>query len=301
MSDVSVRFPELTVVRDGDFANLGMATDDERALLCFAAGAKYVQQSVRNVNVSCLLVTPELADSAPGHFGVALSADPKMSFYRLHNFLREETDFYGKDRPTSIATTARIHPTAFVADKNVIIGERVVLEPHVCILEHVTIEPDVIIRAGSTVGSEGFEFKRTPRSLVAVGHAGSVLVRRGVEIQANCCVSRSVFRRPTELGAETKLDNLVHIAHNVKIGSRCLFAAGVTVAGSVTFGDDVWIGPGAVISNGIRIGDRAKITLGSVVVKDVGADQQVSGNFALPHHAFLTHWIDSHQSGRHAR
>ena len=106
-------------------------------------------------------------------------------------------------------------------------------------------------------------------------------------MQANSAISRSIFGGFTQLGEETKLDNLVHVAHNVTIGRRCFLAACAMIAGSVIVGDDVWIGPGASISSGITIGDGANVTIGAVVTRNVPAGAHVSGNFAIDHDKFI--------------
>ena len=96
-----------------------------------------------------------------------------------------------------------------------------------------------------------------------------------------------MFGGHTEIGIDSKLDNLVHIAHSARIGSRCLIAAGAIVAGSARIGDDVWIGPGACVSDHVTIEAGAQITLGSSVFSNVRAGQRVSGNPALEHREFL--------------
>jgi UDP-3-O-[3-hydroxymyristoyl] glucosamine N-acyltransferase len=108
-----------------------------------------------------------------------------------------------------------------------------------------------------------------------------------VELQANCCISKSVFGGFTEIGEDSKFDNMVHIAHNVKMGKRCFAAACAMIAGSVTIGDDVWIGPAAAITSEVDIGDKASITVGSVVSRNVAPGQKVTGNFAIDHDRFI--------------
>jgi UDP-3-O-[3-hydroxymyristoyl] glucosamine N-acyltransferase len=194
---------------------------------------------------------------------------------------------YWKDFPSEISEEAIIHPKAYIADKNVRVGRGTVIEPGVTILERTVIGEDVILRAGCTLGSQGFEFKRIDGKILNVAHAGGLMIGNRVEIQANSALSRSIFGGFTELGEDTKLDNLVHIAHNVTIGKRCFLAACAMIAGSVSIGNDVWIGPGASISSGITIGDDAQITIGSVVTRDVLHNQRVTGNFAIEHKRFL--------------
>ena len=120
-----------------------------------------------------------------------------------------------------------------------------------------------------------------------MAHAGGVRLGDRVELQANTCVDRAIFGGFTEIGEDTKCDNLVHIAHNVKIGRRCLLAAQAMIAGSVTIGDDVWIGPSAAVLSEITIGDGAYVTIGSVVTRNVAPGQHVTGNFAIDHDKFI--------------
>jgi UDP-3-O-[3-hydroxymyristoyl] glucosamine N-acyltransferase len=208
-------------------------------------------------------------------------------FVALQNALVRDTDFYWKDAPSEIMEDTNIHPSAFISSKSVRIGHRVVIGPNASVLERTILGDDVTIRAGCVVGTEGFEFKRIGGEILPVFHDGGVRLGNRVEVQANTCISRGLFGATTEIGDDTKIDNLVHVAHNVRIGKRCLIAANAMLGGSATLGDDVWIGPGAQISSGVRIGDRASVTLGSVVTKDVAPGERVTGNFAIKHEKFI--------------
>lgn len=181
-----------------------------------------------------------------------------------------------------------IHPSAIV-DENVKIGSWCDIGAGVVILNNTTIGDNVLINPGTIIGSEGFQFRRVLGSLVRVPQFGGVIIHDGVEIQSNTCVDRGTLNGVTEIGKNTKIDNLVHIAHDVKIGERCLIVALAMIGGKTIIGNDVWIGPSAVISDDIKIGDNAFITLGSVVTKDVAAGQHVTGNFAIDHNKFLDH------------
>ncbi|MEJ5200484.1 MAG: UDP-3-O-(3-hydroxymyristoyl)glucosamine N-acyltransferase [Anaerolineae bacterium] len=286
LSEASSIVP-LTVLRDAAFASLGFVTHRAEAMLVFLESERFLEGLLANANVSAVITTADLAERLPGHLGVALSDFPRRDFYHLHNYLAEQTTFYWEDFPTEIAADAVIGPHVYIAPQNVRIGHRVVIEPHVTVLPHTIIGDDVILRAGCVIGSQGFEFKRIGQTILAVAHAGGVRIGDRVEIQANSCVDRSIFGGFTEIGEDTKLDNLVHVAHNVKIGKRCLLAAHAMIAGSVTIGDDVWIGPSAAVSSEITIGDGASVTLGSVVTRNVAAGQRVTGNFAIDHDKFI--------------
>jgi UDP-3-O-[3-hydroxymyristoyl] glucosamine N-acyltransferase len=253
----------------------------------FIEDSKYLSKIVEKNNITCVITTEELKTSIPKNLGMAISENPKKAFYELHNHLTESTNFYWKPYKTKIAKSSRIHSTAYVAEKNVRIGERCEIGPNVTILERSIIEDGAMIRAGSVIGTEGFQFIRFDKEIMPIKHAGGVLIHKRVEIQGNTCVDKGVFGGFTEIGEDTKIDNLIHIAHNVKIGKRCLLIAFAMIGGSVTIGDDVWIGPSASIVPEIKIGDGATVSIGSVVTKDVPPGKRVTGNFAIDHNKFI--------------
>jgi len=275
------------VIRNGEFQSLGLVTHDRPRLLVFLEHEQHLARLLENRHTACVVTTQDLAEKLPSRLAVAIADNPRKTFYEFHNDLVANTEFYWKSFATEISPGAHIHPRAFVAERNVRIGKGTVIEAGVTVLERSIIGDDVVLRAGCTVGSQGFEFKRIEGQILPVAHGGGVRLHDRVEIQANCALSRSVFGGFTELGEDTKLDNLIHVAHNVRIGKRCLLAASVMVAGSVIIGDDVWIGPGASISSEVAIGDGASITIGSVVTKDVPPGQRVTGNFAIAHDKFV--------------
>jgi len=256
LSEVAERAP-LRVVRDAEFddlALLGIATSGR--MLVYAGDARALERLAKTSAAVAIVTTAELAGAVPSSLGLAVADHPEAAFYDLHRWLHASSGFYWSDFATVIDPSARVHAGAYVAPRSVRIGARVVVEPNATILERVAIGDDTIVRAGAVVGSEGFEFKgpamrqgRASRAQwdygttnVAVPHAGSVEIGARVEIQANSTVDRSLFRAPTRIGDDTKLDNLVHVAHSVRIGARCLIAAGASIAGSAVVGDEVWIG-----------------------------------------------------------
>ena len=280
---------DVEIMRDGDFDSLGFVTHNRLNQLVFLEDLKFLLKLINNQNISCVITTKDLVEKLPNYMGIAIAENPREIFYKFHNFLATETDFYWKGFPTEISNDAEIDSRAYVAEKNVRIGNAVVVEPGALILERSIIEDDAIIGAGTVIGSKGFEFTLIGKSMMKIHHGGGVLLRRRVEVQSNCCIDRSVFGGLTELGEDTKLDNLVHIAHNVIIGKRCRLAACAMIAGSVTIGDDVWVGPGTSVSSEVKIGDGANVTIGSVVTKDIEAGQRVTGNFAIAHDKFIHH------------
>jgi UDP-3-O-[3-hydroxymyristoyl] glucosamine N-acyltransferase len=294
LSDAAARAP-LRSVRDADFDDLALLGASAGRALVYAADARSLDRLAKTGAAVAVVTTAELAGAVPASLGLAVADRPEAAFYDLHRWLHASSDFYWRDFATTVDSSARVHERAYVAPRGVRIGARVVVEPGATILERVTLGDDAIVRAGAVLGAEGFEFKgpamrqgraaRAQRDFgttnVAVAHAGSVEIGARVEIQANSTVDRSLFRLATRVGDDTKIDNLVHIAHSVRVGARCLIAAGATLAGSVVVGDEVWIGPHAVISSGVRIGDRAAIVIGSTITKDVAPDERVAGDLRV--------------------
>lgn len=293
----SCRMPEgAYIARDGEFLALGyLNTNSAFSLSCYY-DSLYRLKLEANSNISCLVTTEELAKTLPDSYGVIIASDPLLCFLDIHRYLALETDFYGKKEKTIIDEGSHIHPSAIIAENNVKIGKKVTISAGTVIFANTSLGDEVIVRSNSVIGTDGFEFKRKGGSIIPVYHAGGVSLGNRVEVQACTCISRSLFGERTEIGEDSKIDNLVHIAHNVKIGKRCLIAANAMVAGSTTIGDDVWIGPGAQISSSLSIGDSSSITLGAVVVRDVPPGGRVSGNFAIEHNKFL-HFIKSISSG----
>lgn len=278
----------IEVVRDREFESLGFITVPTPTQLAYIEDAKYLAELASKPNIACVITTRKLSPSVPSTMGLAVSKMPKRAFYEIHNYLAENTDFYWKPFKNKIASSAHIDSTACIAPGNVWIGERCKIEPHVSIMPNSILGDDVIIGAGAVIGNDGFEFKRIGNEILHAIHAGGVLIGNRVEIKENSCISKSLFGGFTEIGEDTKLDNLVHISHNVVIGERCLIIALAMVGGSVTIGNDVWIGPSTSISPRVVIGDGASITIGSVVTQDVAPGQRVTGNFAIDHEKFLT-------------
>ena len=280
------------VLRDGEFSDLALASVANERTLVYVADESLIE-GLTERHPAAVIMTSRLADLVPEPIAVARSDDPERTFYELHAKLAR-AGFYWTDRANRIDPKATVSKAAWVAPRNVTIGADCVIEPNATILERVVLGEGVIVRAGAVIGSQGFEFKgaamrqgRPSRAgiahvgVTAITHGGSVLIGDRVEIQANSTVDRSVFGEPTRIGADTKLDNLVHVAHNVQIGRGTLIAAGVTISGSTVIGDEVWIGPGAVISSGLTIGDGAAVVIGTTVTRDVAAGTRVASDLKM--------------------
>jgi UDP-3-O-[3-hydroxymyristoyl] glucosamine N-acyltransferase len=288
LSEISFR-PQATVVRDAEFLNLGFFSDSLPGKLIFVAARRFVSAARRVPGVKCILCTPELASSFPDVEGLATAAEPQLAFFHLQRFLVEDTDFYGAPFPAEIHSSARIHPRASIATRNVRLGPDTIVEANVTIGEGSLIGAGVHVRAGAVLGAEGFQTARYPGGMLQMVHGGGLSVQDNVEIFSNAVIAKSVFRQMTTLGEHSRIGNGAFVSHNVQLGKRCFVGHNSTINGNTTVGDDVWIGPNATISNLLRIGEGSRISLGAVVIQSVAANTHVTGMIAIEHRRLLRH------------
>lgn len=274
------------IVRDGEVAGFGPLNMTGEGLLHYFGDPRFEHQLTALSGSRAVLTTPELAALIPAGFALALCDNPKETFlkaYRAHGEAIEAPAPF----PNRIDPGARIHPRAVIAEHSVCIGADVSIGANAVVHERVVIEDGAMIGAGTVLGGDGFEVGVIDGLQIVVPHFGSVLIRRGAVIQTNCSVDWGLYGGVTEIGEGTVLDNLVHVAHNVRIGRNCQLIACVFVGGSTVIEDDARIGPNATVSNGLRIGRGARITLGAVVTRNVEEGGHVTGNFAIPHGQFM--------------
>jgi len=286
LSEASKLVAGINVVKDGEFDDLELlATDNGRQVLSFIEKSKYLAELNANESIVSLLCTPSLIQeiNIEKYSSVGVCETPRLAFFQLHHLLLEDKHFYGITSPSQIDSSAVIHPTAYIAKENVIIGRNSIIGPNVSILARVEIGSDCIIGAGTVIGGDGFEAFRYDNKVISVKHAGWARIRDHVEIHCNCTIDRGLFSEDTIIGEHSKLDNLVHVAHNVVIGRRVLVAAAAMFSGRVTVEDDSWIGPGCCLTNGMHIGRGASVSIGAVATRSVDDGQTVSGNFAIEH------------------
>ena len=164
--------------------------------------------------------------------------------------------------------------------QNSIIGSDCKLEDNVVVYHNCNIGNNCIIGANATVGSTGFGYYFIDGQHRLIPHTGSVLIEDCVEIGANSCIDRAKFGN-TVIGAGTKIDNLVQIAHNVVIGKCCLIVSQAGIAGSSRLGNGVVLAGQVGIKDHITIGDGTQIGAQAGVINDIGPNEQIVGSPAI--------------------
>lgn len=256
---------------------------------------------------------------------ITIEPGENRTFIKVHNAdlaMSQVLELFAPPTPlfdVDIHPTAVVHQTATLGNgtrigagsyigPNVVIGENVTIYPNATILDECTIGKNTIIWSGAvvrerchigsncilhpnaTIGADGFGFRPCPeRGLAKIPQIGNVILGNGVEIGANSCVDRGKFSS-TVLGDGCKIDNLVQIGHNSKLGRFCIMAGHSGVAGSVTLGNGVIIGGSASIKDHATIGDGATVGAGSGVTCDVPAGKTVLGYPAVEARDALKQW-----------
>jgi UDP-3-O-[3-hydroxymyristoyl] glucosamine N-acyltransferase len=184
-------------------------------------------------------------------------------------------------RGASLGDGCVLFPNVFVG-RGVVIGEGSTLHPGVAIYENCKIGRRVTLSAGVVIGADGLGYKPSPRGLMKFPHVGVVEIGDDVEIGANSTIDRAKTGA-TVIGNGTKIDNLVHIAHNVKIGSHCVIVALSGIAGSVEIGDGVTLAAQAGVKDHVRIEDGAVVAARAGVIGNIEKGTTVSGFPAREH------------------
>ena len=175
--------------------------------------------------------------------------------------------YIGKEASVGAGTQILSHCHIGLATR---VGSHCKIHPGVKVLTRCEIGNNVILNAGVVIGSEGYGFEQVKGENIKTPHLGVVIVEDNVEIGANSCIDRARFDKSL-IGSGTKIDNLVQIGHNVKIGKDCLIVAQVGIAGSVRMEDQVIVGGQAGFAGHLTIGRGARIAGQAGITKDVAA------------------------------
>lgn len=296
---------------DGKVIVTGVAPLDraEDCHLSILASAKYAPM-LAGSKAGVVLIDPQFRESPGRPRARILVSQP------LEKLLSVLPKLYAEHRPAAaIASTARVGRRVSLG-RDVSIGDHAVLESDVRLGDGVIVGPNCVVGAGASIGSgsrlwpavtvyagaiigsrvnvhagarigcDGFGYVFGQGAHQKIPHVGGCIIGDDVEIGANTAIDRGSID-DTVIGKGTKIDNLVHIAHNVRIGERCLVMAQVGIAGSAIIEDDCIIAGQAGLGGHITIGKGARIAGQAGVFGDVPAGESWSGYPARPHRESL--------------
>lgn len=276
--------------------------------LSFLDNKRY-RDDFRRTRAGAVLVHPDLAKDAPNGTQVLVSRDPYRAYARV------AAAFYPLPAPVpGVHPAAHVDPTATLGrgcrveagamiganaeiGPGTVIGANAVIGPGVRVgeagivgptatLENCLIGARVILHAGVRIGQDGFGFAPGPQGHLKVPQLGRVIIEDDVEIGANSTIDRGAGP-DTVIGQGTKIDNLVQIAHNVRIGRGCIIVSLVGISGSTQIGDFVMLGGQVGIAGHLTVGDGARVAAQSGVMRDVEPGATVGGSPALPQREWL--------------
>lgn len=226
---------------------------------CVYEDDSYIKES----NAGVIICPPRIGDVSQKT--LLYSPQPRLDFVlAVNEFFMEWPD------------QTEIHSTAVISE-DAKVGDQCIIGPNVYIGPHVRIGNRCKIQAGTSIGGEGFGFFPDDDGILHKQiHKGMVIIDDNVEIGSNCSIDRAVFDE-TVIGSGTKMDNLIHIAHNTKIGENVWIADMVGIQGSVNVENRVRIHPNASIADHTNVGEDAEIAMNAAVIDDVAAQDTVAG------------------------
>jgi UDP-3-O-[3-hydroxymyristoyl] glucosamine N-acyltransferase len=286
-------------------APLQTATPDDVAVL---HNIKYAQEAERT-RAGVVIIAAELAHRLPSDCVALVSADPHAAWAHVarlfHPLPRTAPGIHPTavvDPSAEIDPSAELGPLAVVGARvriaagcqigpHAVIGQGVVMGEGCRIgaqasVSHAILGNRVYVYPGARIGQEGFGFAITPAGFLTVPQLGRVVLQDDVEIGANSTVDRGASH-DTVIGAGTRIDNLIQIGHNVRMGRCCVMAAQSGVSGSSILEDFVQIGAQAGLTGHLTIGAKASIGAQAGVMSDVPAGAVVVGSPALPVREFF--------------
>ncbi len=255
--------------------------------LSFLSNPRYIQQLAAS-RAACVIVAPALREAALARGACIVADSPYHYFARLTQLWRRQQ---GRAPLAGVHPSAVVHAEALV-DPSATIGPLCVLErgarvgPGTVLASRVTLGEDCsigargIVHAGAVIGADGFGFAPHEGRWEKIEQLGAVRIGDDVEIGANTCIDRGALG-DTVIEDGVKLDNLVQVGHNVRIGRHSALAGCAGVAGSAVIGAHCTVGGGAIVLGHLQLADNVHVSAASVVVRSLLQPGQYSGVFPI--------------------
>lgn len=259
--------------------------------LSFLSNPRYQQQLAAS-QAACVIVAPAMRDMALARGACIVVDNPYVYFARATQLWRrlEAPAVSGGIHATAVVdATAQIHPSATigplcVVERGAHIGGGTVLKSRVTVGEDCHIGSRCIVHSGAVIGADGFGFAPENGQWIKIEQLGAVRVGDDVEIGANTCIDRGALQ-DTVIEDGVKLDNLIQIGHNVRIGRHSALAGCVGVAGSATIGAHCTVGGGAIVLGHLKMADNVHISAATVVTRSLTKAGQYTGMFPIDDNA----------------
>lgn len=303
--------PEFKDLHFSGVAPLNMA---QSVHVSFLANDKYLNEALHS-KAGVILCSKKNAEILSQKVPAVLliCQDPYAAFAKIsQNFFKPVHPFSGISSQAIIDVSAEIHPSATVfpfvfvgpgariGENSVIysgcfigaastIGADCILYPNVVVREGCHIANRCLINPGAVVGGDGFGFAPTPKEIIKIPQIGGVKIEDDVEIGANATIDRGAMN-DTKIGKQTKIDNLVMVAHNVEVGEFSFIAAQTGIAGSTVVGNRCLIGGQVGVGGHLKIGDGVTVTAQSGVGKNISNGGVWQGSPARPQKEFMQHF-----------
>ena len=265
--------------------------------------------ALAETRAGAVIIRPDLLNMVPAGCVPLVTEDPYVAWARVAGLFHPAPPVRPGVHPSAVVdSSASVDPSAEVGPNAVIgagasVGARCRIGPCAVIGEAVSMGPDCRIGAnvsvshailgarvhlfpGVRVGQEGFGFATVATGFLTVPQLGRVLIEDDVEVGANSCIDRG-SSQDTVIGAGSRLDNLVQIGHNVRLGRCCVVVALAGISGSAVLEDFVVIAGQAGVAGHLRIGRKARVGAQAGVTKDIEAGADVIGSPAEPAREFF--------------
>ncbi len=253
--------------------------------ITFLQNTKYIE-SFKNTKASACIVSSKYAELAPKGLALLISENPYYTyakiaekFYHRENIFTEISELASVDDTVTIGNRTRILPGAYIGP-NCKIGSNCLIHANVKITNAI-IGDNVIIHSNSSIGQDGFGYALHKGRHYKVPQLGRVIIENDVEIGANTTIDRGAGP-DTIIGEGTKIDNLVQIGHNCKIGKHCIIVSQVGISGSTEIGDYTVLAGQVGIAGHLKIGSQVQVAAKAGLMKDVGDKEVVAGYPAMP-------------------
>ncbi len=263
--------------------------------------AKYTRYLKDSTATACLIAEGFDVGDSPGNLALLVCADPEMGFIKavelLHPAKQYKSQIAGNaciDETASLGDGLFVGPYAVIGEQSVIgdntailagayignhvsIGKNCHIHPYAVVYDGTVLGDNVIIHSGAIIGADGFGYKFRNHAHVKVPQVGNVVIEDNVEIGANTCIDRGALGS-TAIGMGSKIDNLVQIGHNNKVGKHVIMCGHTGVSGSCTIGDYAILAGSSGVADHVTIGQGAVVLARSGVAGDVAAGSHVFGS-----------------------